>query len=73
MILGIDASNIRAGGGITHLINMLGQANPQNHGFSSVIVWSGKNTLAKIPDFPWLIKESPTSLNKGLLRRSWWR
>lgn len=35
MILGIDASNIRAGGGVTHLVELL---DPQAHRFNHVIV-----------------------------------
>lgn len=45
MRLGIDASNIRTGGGVTHLIELLRAAKPQEHGFDEVIVWGGSTYL----------------------------
>ena len=48
MIIGIDASNIRAGGGVTHLDELLRAADPEAHGFSQVIVWSGSATLDRM-------------------------
>ena len=53
MILGIDASNIRGGGGITHLVELLKAAHPAQHGFGKVVVWSGQETLSKIEERPW--------------------
>ena len=38
MILGIDASNIRAGGGVTHLRNLLQYGCPSDVGIKKVIV-----------------------------------
>jgi hypothetical protein len=46
MILGINASNIRSGGGVTHLVELLRAAEPEMYGFNKVIVWSGKKTLS---------------------------
>jgi len=45
MILGIDASNIRAGGGITHLLNLLQYIKVNDHLITKVVVWSGRNTI----------------------------
>lgn len=45
MILGIDASNIRAGGGVTHLVELLRAANPSVHGFEKVIVWGDRKSV----------------------------
>jgi glycosyltransferase involved in cell wall biosynthesis len=73
MILGIDASNIRAGGGVTHMVELLRAAEPEKYGFGKVVVWSGRNTLAKLDDKPWLIKNNPPELNKGLIRRTLWQ
>ena len=36
--LGIDASNIRTGGGLTHLVELLNAATPQEYGINKVIV-----------------------------------
>src|SRR2546426_5596379 len=73
MRLGIDASNLRAGGGVTHLIEMLRAANPRAHGFSQVIVWGGKATLNQIEDRPWLEKVFQPLLDKGLPYRVYWQ
>ena len=36
MILGIDASNIQAGGGVTHLQKILEYGEPEKHNISQV-------------------------------------
>ena len=66
MILGIDASNLRAGGGVTHLVELLRAADPQVHGFERAIVWGGAATLSKIEDRDWLGKVHDTDLDRGL-------
>jgi glycosyltransferase involved in cell wall biosynthesis len=73
LIVGIDASNIRAGGGVTHLVELLRAANPIEHGFSQVIVWSGQATLSRIEDRPWLVKSHQPLLDKGLPHRIFWQ
>jgi glycosyltransferase involved in cell wall biosynthesis len=73
MRLGIDASNLRAGGGVTHLLEMLRAANPRAHGFSQVIVWGGTATLNQIEDRPWLEKANQPLLDKGLPHRVFWQ
>ena len=65
MILGIDATNIRAGGGLTHLKEILGNVNPTDLGFEKVIVWSNDKTLNALPDLPWLLKITHKLLNKS--------
>lgn len=73
MIVCIDASNIRAGGGVTHLVELLRAANPEAHGFSQVIVWSGLKTLERINDRPWLVKSHQPILDKSLPCRNFWQ
>ena len=72
-VIGIDASNIRSGGGVTHLVELLNAANPEKHDFMRVIVWAGKATLSKIAEKPWLRKVYCTALEKGLLCRTAWQ
>ena len=72
MILGIDAHNISAGGGVTHLAELLGAAEPPVHGFHRVIIWSSTRTLEKIRDRDWLTKVSDPFLDRGLLYRVFW-
>lgn len=66
MILGIDATNIRGGGGLTHLTEILLNAEPTAHGFEKVIVWSNNDTLSKLPNLPWLVKKTHRWLNKSV-------
>jgi glycosyltransferase involved in cell wall biosynthesis len=73
MIIGIDASNIRRGGGVTHLIELLQFANPSTHGFSKIVLWSGQSTLACVPNLPWLIKEDLSVSGSSFFRRSFWQ
>lgn len=73
MILGIDAFNIRAGGGVTHLAELLRAADPSVHGFKQVIVWGGTATLAKIDDRHWLRKVKDPLLDRGLPYRVFWQ
>jgi glycosyltransferase involved in cell wall biosynthesis len=67
MTIAIDASNIQAGGGLTHLREILSNANPAQHGIERVIVWSRSTTLAKIEDQAWLVKKSDPMLNKSFV------
>jgi glycosyltransferase involved in cell wall biosynthesis len=73
MILGIDASNIRQGGGVTHLVELLRGVDPLLHGFSQVIIWSTQATLDKIEPREWLCKAHDPLLERGLLYRSLWQ
>jgi len=72
-ILGIDASNICEGGGVTHLVELLKNSEPEKYGFSKVIVWSNRATLEKIHDRSWLIKSYDEWTNKSLLTRVYWQ
>jgi len=73
MRLGIDASNIRDGGGVTHLVGLLREANPPVYGFSDVVVWSGRSTLSRIEDRPWLNKIHEPLLDGSFLKRLFWQ
>ncbi len=74
MRLGIDASNIIGRGGLTHLTQILGIADPEKHGFESITIWSSAATLAKLGDKRWLIKRSDIALEQALpLRIAWQR
>jgi glycosyltransferase involved in cell wall biosynthesis len=73
VLLGIDGTNLRRGGGRTHLIELLGAATPKSEGVDRVLIWASQDTLAQIEDRDWLIKRNPSALNGGLLRRSLWQ
>jgi len=72
MRLGIDASNIRAGGGVTHLAELLRAADPGAHGFSEVTVWAGAATIKSLPTASWLRAVHEPMLDRGLATRVWW-
>ena len=71
--IGIDGTNLRAGGGVTHLMELLCAAKPAEHGIDRIVVWGGLLTLSALEDRPWLIKCNPPALNGGLLQRTFWQ
>ena len=71
--LAIDASNIRVGGGVTHLVELLREADPVTHGFEQIVVWACNATLARIADRPWLEKRNDPALEAPLLKRLVWQ
>lgn len=71
--IGIDASNISGGGGVTHLVELLRVADPSINGFAQIVLWGGHSTLSQVADRPWLVKIHLTVLDKGLLLRSYWQ
>jgi glycosyltransferase involved in cell wall biosynthesis len=73
LILGIDATNLRAGGGRTHLLELLGHAASQTHGVDKVVVWGARSTLALLEERTWLVKRNPPAQEGRLLRRSLWQ
>jgi glycosyltransferase involved in cell wall biosynthesis len=73
MIIGIDASNLRQGGGITHLVEILSSTNIYKHNISKVVIWGSSQTLDQIDEYPWLIKVMPKELNRSLVYRLMWQ
>ncbi len=73
LTVGIDASNLRRGGGVTHLVEILRAADPGLYGISRVVVFGGSATLSLVESRPWLVKRCPPSLNRGLLARLFWQ
>lgn len=73
LTIGIDAANLRRGGGMTHLLELLGSVQPAEFGIERVVVWGGQATLNALADRPWLDKRNPPALDKGLLQRSLWQ
>lgn len=73
MIVGIDATNIRGGGGVTHLKELLNSLEPSRFGIKRVVVWGGATLLNALCDQQWLDKCNPSELNKGLIKRTYWQ
>src|SRR5262245_17283981 len=72
MRVGIDASNLRQGGGITHLVQLLAAADPPASGVAGVLVWGADDVLSQLPDRAWLSRERPDGLESGA-GRMWWQ
>lgn len=72
MILGIDAFNLRGGGGVTHIKEILAAANPAEYGFKKVVIWGTSNTMALLHNKPWLEKIEVPHLNGNALQRFYW-
>ena len=73
MIVGIDASNLRAGGGVTHLVELLRACDPPASGFSRVIVWGGHSTLSHLEARSWLELRPLAVLDRSLIHRVLWQ
>jgi hypothetical protein len=73
LIIGIDATNLRGGGGVTHILELLTAAEPTKHGVVKVVIWGGAKTLAKLPDRAWLEKVNPPALSRGFFARTLWQ
>lgn len=73
LVLGIDASNLRAGGGVTHITELLRVAQPEQEGFSAIHVWGNQSTLERLPERPWLQKVTIPALDGNALQRVWWQ
>ena len=74
--IGIDATNIRIGGGITHLLELLNAIDVigiEPLRIEQVCIWGGEPTLRALPNFPWLSKINPAPLNGPLWRRISWQ
>jgi glycosyltransferase involved in cell wall biosynthesis len=73
LVVGIDASRNRSGGAKAHLIGLIAQGYPLEHGISQVHLWAYKTLLDSVPDQPWLVKHNPPALEKSLVYQVLWQ
>ncbi|HEY0872218.1 MAG TPA: glycosyltransferase family 1 protein [Vicinamibacterales bacterium] len=73
MRVGIDGSNLRQGGGVTHLVQLLAAAEPQEAGIETVIVWGAPALLDCLPARPWLDCRRDPHLQGGAGTRAYWQ
>jgi len=71
--IAIDASRNRSGGAKIHLIGILKDINYNNHKIDEVHVWSYKELLDQLPNYPWLKKHSPFSSKTSLIKELYWQ
>lgn len=73
MIIGIDATNIRGGGTLTHLVEVLGILDPTSFGITGIVVWGESKILQRLPERDWLLKQSSMVMCFGIVGRSFWQ
>jgi glycosyltransferase involved in cell wall biosynthesis len=73
MRIGIDASNLSGGGGITHLAALLAHVDSAESDLESAIVWGRRATLARLPERSWLVKRACPELEGSALARLAWQ
>ena len=73
--IGVDAVNIKSGGGVNHLLNILLQFDSEKHpNIQHIIVWGGKKVLDVLPDSPIISKKSHHLLHpSSLIKEAFWK
>ncbi len=69
MIIGIDLHNIRDGGGINYIRNLLEASDSALDGFSEIHLFGSATVLANFPEKPWIHAHARRELERGLLHR----
>lgn len=71
MIIGIDASNIKAGGAFTHLSEIISNYSLDQN--NKLVLFASRKVLEDIKDRPYLTKIGHSWLNKGTFFNMLWR
>lgn len=71
--IAIDASNLRSGGGLTHIIEFLVALNNSRNNIEKVEIWGSNLTLKQIKKYKWLTKSSLGFFDKNLFLRIFWQ
>ena len=71
--IGIDASRLRSGGAISHLIGILSNVNPSKYKIKKIHIWSYGALLNKLPERNWLIKHNPSALEGSVFSQLIWQ
>lgn len=71
--IAIDASNIRLGGGVTHLVGIINSLGDIDAKDLIVCVWCSRETASQLHPRSWLEIRTPPILSKGLLWRTFWQ
>jgi glycosyltransferase involved in cell wall biosynthesis len=73
IIVGIDASGIKSGGGLAHLVELVSAARPERAGISKVVVWAERSAAEALPQRHFLEVIQPREFNSGLINRALWQ
>jgi glycosyltransferase involved in cell wall biosynthesis len=71
--IAIDATRVKSGGGIAHLLGILNTENIHGYGIEKVHIWSYRQLLDRLPNRPWLIKHCPSVTEASLFRQIYWQ
>src|SRR5438128_2362620 len=73
MRIGIDTTNLRSGGSLTHITELLAAACPEQHGVTGVVVWGSRKLLERLPTRDWLEVVHEPMLDRVLPLRVLWQ
>ena len=73
MNLIIDATNIKSGGGLTHIREILSYDYAFFYGFEQVEIFAPQKTLDKLPNPHWLKKSTHKWINKNYIHLTLWK
>ena len=69
----VDASRVRSGGGVAHLIGILDLDTIEAYGIDEIHLWSYQKLLDAVPDKPWLVKHHPPETEQSLPVQLYWQ
>ena len=69
----LDAANLIAGGGRTHLIEFLNHFDESRHPEVKIEIWASSETLSLLPNSDYISKKTHRYLERGLIFRSFWQ
>jgi glycosyltransferase involved in cell wall biosynthesis len=69
----IDATRVKSGGGIAHLLGILAVEDVSVHGIQQVHIWAYRQLLDRLPNRPWLIKHCPKVTEQSLFKQIYWQ
>ena len=69
----IDATRVKSGGGIAHLLGILAIEDIRTHGIHQVHIWAYQQLLDRLPNHSWLIKHCPKVTEQSLIKQIYWQ
>ena len=69
----VDASRIRSGGGVAHLLGILALDDLADFGIDQIHVWAYQQLLDLLPNHSWLVKHHPPALEQSRLHQLYWQ
>jgi glycosyltransferase involved in cell wall biosynthesis len=69
----IDATRVKSGGGVAHLLGILAVEDISAHGIQQVHIWAYQQLLDRLPNRSWLIKHCPKVTEQSLIKQIYWQ